>query len=153
MLETPHVALGVAIATNFPNPWIAIPLAFASHFVLDHVPHWNPHIFTETQKIGKPSKKSTAIVCVDVALALLLGSFFAYRALPNNSLAILILACSLTAVLSDLIKYPYYYLKFRSRWMVKWVKFERSMQVDTKTMFWGVVTQLTVIAASIWWTV
>ena len=47
MLETPHVAVGAAIAASIPNPLIAIPLAFASHFALELVPHWNPHLNTE----------------------------------------------------------------------------------------------------------
>jgi len=151
MLETPHVAVGVAIATKFPNPWIAIPLAFASHFVLDKVPHWNPHLYTETQKHGKPSGSSTAVAVVDIGASLLLGGGFAFKALPNTQLSILILACSFASVLSDVIKYPYYYFHLRQKWLVAWVNFERSMQVDTKSMFWGLTTQALVIAASLWW--
>jgi len=151
MLETPHVAVGVAIATKFPNPWIAIPLAFASHFVLDKVPHWNPHLYTETQKHGKPSNSSTAVAVADIGASLLLGGVFAFKALPNSQMAILILACSLASVASDVIKYPYYYFHLRQKWLVSWVNFERSMQVDTKSIFWGLVTQGLVIAASLWW--
>jgi hypothetical protein len=151
MLETPHVAVGVAIATKFPNPWIAIPLAFASHFVLDRVPHWNPHLYTETKKTGKPSKKSTTIALIDIGMALILGSAFAYAALPDRGMALLILACSLFSVLSDAVKYPYYYLKIRSKFMVAWVNFERSLQVDTKGVFLGIFTQVVIIIASVWW--
>ena len=151
MLETPHVAVGVAIATKFPNPWISIPLALASHFVLDKIPHWNPHLYTETQKLGKPSKKSTAIALVDIGSALVLGSSFATSALPDAGMAILILACSFSSVAPDVIKYPYYYFRLRPKWLVSWVKFERSMQVDAKSQFWGIVTQVLVIAASLWW--
>lgn len=151
MLETPHVAVGIAIATKFPNPWIAIPLAFASHFVLDKVPHWNPHLYTETQAAGHPSEKSTIIASVDIALSFILGSAFAYRALPNTNLATLILACSFASVASDIIKYPYYYFHLRQKWLVAWVNFERSLQTDTKSIFWGLVSQSLVIAASLWW--
>jgi hypothetical protein len=151
MLETPHVAVGIAIATKIPNPWISIPLAFASHFVLDKIPHWNPHLYTETQKTGKPSKQSTIIAIADISASLILGSAFAYNAIPNTQMAIVILACSFASVLSDVIKYPYYYFHLRQKWLVTWVKFERSMQVDTKTVFWGVLTQLTTIAASLFW--
>ena len=59
MLETPHVAVGAAIAVAIPNPYLAIPLALASHMILDHTPHWNPHFYTETKKFGKPTQKST----------------------------------------------------------------------------------------------
>jgi len=151
MLETPHVAVGVAIASKFPNPWIAIPLAFISHFALDKVPHWNPHLYTETQKTGKPSNGSTAVAVIDIGCSLILGSGFAIRALPNQNLAILILACSFASVLSDVIKYPYYYFHLRQKWLVTWVNFERSIQVDTKSIFWGITTQAFVIGASLWW--
>ena len=152
MLETPHVAVGIALASKFPNPWIAVPLSLASHFVLDKIPHWNPHLYTETQKLGRPSKASTTFALVDILAAFTLGSAFAYNSLPNSQMAVLILACSLSSVLSDVIKYPYYYFKaFRPKWLVWWVNTERSMQVDTKSPFWGIVTQALVIVASFWW--
>lgn len=151
MLETPHVALGVAIASKFPNPWIAIPLSFISHFALDKVPHWNPHLYTETQKDGHPSVKSTCTAVIDIGAAFILGSGFAYMALPDTRKAALILACSFASVLSDVVKYPYYYFHWRQKWLVAWVNFERSMQVDTKSIFLGLLTQGAVIAASIWW--
>ena len=66
-------------------------------------------------------------------------------------MAILILACSFASVLSDVIKYPYYYFHLRQKWLVNWVNFERSIQVDTKSVFWGLVTQGLIIAASFWW--
>lgn len=150
MLETPHVAVGVAIATKIPNPFIAIPLAFLSHFVLDKIPHWNPHLYTETKRMGKPSAKSTTIAIFDIGAAFVLGSFFAYKALPDTKMSILILVCSFASVLSDVIKYPFYYFKFRPKWLVKWVNFERSLQVDTNA-FWGLINQALVIGASIWW--
>ena len=152
MLETPHVAVGVAIASKFPNPWVAIPLSLASHFILDKVPHWNPHMYTETKKFGRPAKSSTTLALIDIGVAFVLGSSFAYSALPNYNLAILILACSLSSVLSDVVKYPYYYFsKFRPKLLVRWVNFERSMQVDTKSPFWGIVTQVVVTLAAFWW--
>ncbi|HJY98381.1 MAG TPA: hypothetical protein VJ227_01565 [Patescibacteria group bacterium] len=151
MLETPHVAVGVAIATKFPNPFVAIPLAFASHFVLDKIAHWNPHLYTETQKQGRPSKKSTVIASFDIGAAIILGSSFTYAALPDLRLALLILACSFASVASDVVKYPYYYLHLRQNWLVSWVKFERALQVNSKSVFWGMVTQILIIAASLWW--
>lgn len=151
MLETPHVALGVAIASKIGNPWIAIPLSFVSHFALDRVPHWNPHLFTETEKNGKPSVVSTKIAIIDIASALLLGLLFAFNSLPDWRKTLLILACCLASVASDAIKYPYYYLGLRQKWLVKWVKMERSIQVDTKSVFWGLATQILIILTSFFW--
>src|SRR5262245_29781011 len=41
MLSTPHLLVGAAIVKVIPDPAISLPLAFASHFVLDSIPHWD----------------------------------------------------------------------------------------------------------------
>ena len=40
MIGTNHLATGAVIALAVHNPLLALPLAFASHFVLDSVPHF-----------------------------------------------------------------------------------------------------------------
>lgn len=150
MLETPHVAIGAAIATKIPNPIIAIPLAFLSHFVLDKVPHWNPHIITETKKFGHPTKKSTTIIIVDCVIALTLGSIIAYNTLPNINMAISVLLCSFASILPDLVEFPYFYFKRRDKFYTVWSSFQKSLQSDT-TPFWGLLTQLITIFAAIIW--
>lgn len=150
MLETPHVAVGAVIATKIPNPLIAIPIAFLSHFILDKVPHWNPHIITETKKFGRPTLKSTNIIIVDCTLALVLGSAIAYQALPNINMAISIMLCSFASILPDLIEFPYFYFKRRDKFYTVWSSFQKSIQNDT-TPFWGLLTQLITIFASILW--
>lgn len=150
MLETPHVFVGAAIAVAVPNPFIAIPLAFASHFILEMVPHWNPHLNTETQKFGQPTRRSTVITSIDSTLALASGSFIAYKSVPDIHQAILILACCFFAVLPDVLEGPYFFLKMRTNWIKKWIAFQKSLQCDT-TAFWGLLTQAIVIAAVILW--
>ncbi len=150
MLETPHVFIGAAIASKFPNPLVAVPLAFASHFILETIPHWNPHLNTETQKYGAPTRRSTIITAVDSTLALASGSFIAFQALPNIGQAILILACSFAAVLPDVMEGPYFFLKQRASWIKKWLAFQKSFQSDT-TPFWGLLTQAVTILAVIFW--
>lgn len=151
MLETPHVAVAAAIATKIPNPYIAIPLALASHFVLDRIPHWNPHFYTEMKKHGKPTKDSTMIAVADSFMALGLGLIVAGRALPNTTQFLIIVIACFASVAPDQIKAPFFFFKdLRKGWLKKWVTFERSLQVDAP--FWpGVATQITVIAASLWW--
>jgi hypothetical protein len=150
MLETPHVVVGAAIATKVVNPALALPLALASHFILDKVPHWNPHLYTETQKLGHPAKKTTSIAILDVGIALVTGLFIASKFSGDLGKVILILACCLISVLPDLIKWPYYYLGKRWKLLTKWVLFERSIQVNAT--FWpGLFSQGLIIASGIWW--
>lgn len=150
VLETPHVVVGAAIATKVVNPVLAIPLAFGSHFVLEKVPHWNPHLNTEKNKYGKVTKKSTRIVALDVTLSLLLGTFIAYQAMPNTALAITILASCFASVLPDVIEGPYFFLGMESEFIKKWIKFQKSLQVDT-TILPGLTTQVATIIAAFWW--
>lgn len=150
MLETPHVAIGAAIATKIPNPFLAIPLAFLSHFVMEKVPHWNPHLVTETKKYGMPTKKSVVIIAFDVALALVLGTYIASQALPDKAHAATIMFASFASVLPDLIEAPYFFLKMRNKFLKSWLTFQKSLQVDT-TPFWGLLTQVITIAAVFFW--
>jgi len=150
MLETPHVAVGAAIASKIPNPFIAIPLSFISHFVLDKVPHWNPHIFFETKKYGMPTQKSITIIAVDTTVALVTGSVIAWQAMPNTGHAVTILVASLAAVLPDLVEAPYFFLKIRNKTLKNWLDFHKSLQTDT-TLLWGLLTQFLLIAGAILW--
>ncbi len=149
MLETPHVAVGAAIAVAIPNPFIAIPLAFASHFILDMTPHWNPHSYTEVQKYGQISINTKTLALIDVGLALTTGFFIASHVLPSQSHFITIILASFAAVLPDVSKSPYFLLGMRDGIIKKWVDFERSLQVET-TFAVGMTVQLLIIAASLW---
>ena len=150
MLETPHVAVGAAIATKIPNPWIALPLAFASHFVLEKIPHWNPHINTELKKNGKLSSNSKAVIATDVVLALFTGFTIANQALPNTAHFWTIIFASFFAVLPDLIEGPYFFLGVKNKFLNAWVKFQKSLQADTDILP-GLATQLATFVAAIAW--
>jgi len=150
MLETPHVIVGAAIASKITNPLLSIPISFVSHFVLEKVPHWNPHLNSETEKYGKPTKKSTIIAAFDVTTSLIVGSFIAYRAYPNVLQTINILACCLMASLPDIVEGPYFFLGFRDKTLKKWIEWQKSIQIDTKFIP-GIISQLATILASLYW--
>lgn len=150
MLETPHVVVGAAIATKIPNPLVAIPLAFASHFVLEKVPHWNPHLNTEKKKFGKVTKQSTRIVIVDTAISLTLGLYIASRTLPDTAHFATILAACFFSVLPDVIEGPYFFFNVKNKFIEKWIAFQKSIQIDAEIIP-GVITQIATIAASFWW--
>jgi len=151
VLETPHVVVGAAIAYNVANPALALPLALGSHFILDSISHWNPHTYTETKKFGKPARNSTIIATLDSFAALGTGIFIASMVLPDMNRFFFIIAACFLAVLPDVSKAPYYYLKNRNHYLKRWVEIERSIQVETKNVFLGVATQIGVIIAGLWW--
>jgi hypothetical protein len=102
------------------------------------------------KKYGKVTKKSTQIVMLDIVLAFAVGSFFAYRALPDTVHATTILAASFASVLPDVIEGPYFFLGLKSKFLSKWLAFQKAIQNDT-TVAWGLLTQgLTIITAFLW---
>jgi hypothetical protein len=149
VLELPHVAVGAAIATKVVHPALAIPLSFGSHFLLEKIPHWNPHLNTEKKKYGKITPQSTKIVIVDSTLSLALGVYVASQALPNTAHAITILLSCFAAVLPDVIEAPYFFLNWKSKIIEKWIAFQKSIQSDT-TVIPGLATQFATLIAALW---
>lgn len=150
MLETPHVAVGAAIATKVVNPVLSIPLALASHFVLEKVPHWNPHLNTETQKFGRVTAKSTRIVITDVLASIAIGGYFASRFLPDYKKSLIVIIACLVSVLPDVIEGPYFFLHMRNKIIEKWIYFQKSLQNDAP-LIPGLLTQALVLAFCFWW--
>ncbi len=150
MLETPHVVVGAAIASSVVHPALAIPLALGSHFVLETIPHWNPHLNRETDRFGKPTAKTTAIVIADATVALLIGGSIAYRALPNTALALTILFACFASVLPDLAEAPYFFLGVRKQFIKNWISTQKKLQADAN-IWVGLLTQAIVIAVGLWW--
>ena len=150
MLETPHVAVGAAIASQIPNPLISLPLALASHFILEKIPHWNPHLNTETEKYGRPTLKSTLITAVDSTLALTLGIFIASRFLPDLPRTFTILSACFISVLPDVVEGPYFFLGVRNQIIKRWIAWQKSIQIDASPLP-GLATQsITILAALCW---
>lgn len=150
MLETPHVIVASAIAYKVGNPYLAIPLSFVSHFVLETVPHWNPHIMTEMKKFGEITKKSKLIIACDVILAFFSGFYIASTVLPNTGLFWTIIFSSFFGVLPDLIEAPYFFLKWKNSFLNWWIKGQKAIQSDANPIP-GILTQaITIFAAVVW---
>jgi len=150
MLETPHVIVGAAIASKVGNPYLAIPAILASHFLLDRVPHWNPHLNTELKKYGAVTKRSATIIIVDLLLAGLSGIAIASTSLPDINQFGYILLGGFLGILPDVIEGPYFFLKWQPGLLKKWVRFQKSIQVDVSPVF-GLTTQVVTIVASFVW--
>ncbi|MBI2007207.1 MAG: hypothetical protein HYS83_00660 [Candidatus Blackburnbacteria bacterium] len=151
MIELPHTIVGAAIAVKVGNPALALPLALASHFVLDPIPHWNPHLYTELKKDGRVSKNSKLFMVGDVLLSLAAGLFIAFQMLPNIALFITVILGAFVAVFPDVIKAPFYLFGVKNPLLVRYVNAERSIQGETNIPAFGLFTQLLVVVAGFWW--
>lgn len=149
MLSTPHVAVGAAIAVAIPNPLISIPLAIGSHFLLDSLPHWNPHMNTDLKKYGKVTSRNTNIVIADSVTALLLGSVVAYSYIPDTARSLAILLTCFSAVLPDLVEAPHYFMGHRNELVNKYIAWQKSIQFDVAPVP-GLAVQAIVILVSLW---
>jgi len=144
MLELPHTLVGATIATQIANPLLALPLALASHFVFDLIPHWNPSLYTETKKLGKPTWQTNAIITIDVILSLIMGFFVALRFWPDTGRIFLVIAACFLAVLPDLVEAPYFYLGVKNPALKKFIAFQHKHQAKAKIIP-GLLTQLATI--------
>jgi len=147
MLELPHTVVGATIATKIPNPLISLPLAFLSHFLLDLIPHWNPSLYSETKKFGKPTQRSTQFVVLDTILSLGVGFFIASRALPNINQAIIIVLACFTSVVADVVEGFYFFLGIRTKFLENFIKFQHRYQ-GKAPIIPGIIIQVVVIFVS-----
>ena len=128
MLELPHTLVGAAIASRIPQPHIALPLAFISHFLFDLIPHWNPSLYQETKKYGRPTKKSTKIVIIDTSVSLLAGFLIASRFWPDWQRMVLIILACFAAVVPDVVEGFYFFLGIRSKFLINLIEFQHRHQ-------------------------
>lgn len=150
MIELPHTIVGAAIATKIGNPHLALPLALASHFVMDMVPHWNPHLNKEVKEHGKVTKLTTYIVTIDVILSLVAGFLIAGKALPDTGKFLIVIAGCFLAVLPDVAEGPHFFLSQKWRPVKKLVEFQSKIQFNVPIIP-GLISQALVIGAALWW--
>ena len=142
--------MAAAIAYKAGNPALALPLALGSHFVLEKVPHWNPHLNTEKKKYGKLTPTTQKIILVDSLVALASGFFLASRVLPDTGRFLIILSCCFLSVLPDVAEAPYFFWDYQNKFIMKLHKFQKSIQSDTNVIA-GLSLQAATIFAAFFW--
>lgn len=150
MLSTPHVIVGAAIATKIHNPILALPIAFCSHLVLEMVPHWNPHLNTEMRTHGRLTKQTMIIIVADTAIAAASGLFLAVTFGGSTMQTLNILGCSVAAITPDIMEAPYFFLHKKNKFLMMWLKFQKSLQSDAEVIP-GLATQVMTMGLTLWW--
>lgn len=136
MLTVPHTLVGVAIVSHLNNPYLSLPLAFLSHYLLDMIPHWN----------WRPELKPFSLlgIFLDGSLSMALLFFFVGRA----ETPYLVLAGGLLPMVVDVFDVPYYFFGWRGFWE-KYVEFNRRYQGRARV--WpGLLTQLLLTNLALW---
>lgn len=150
MLELPHTIVGAAIAAKVGNPALALPLALASHFIVDALPHWNPHLNRELKEHGRVTSRTTAFVAIDVVGSLIAGFTIASTVLPNITHFWVVILGAFLAVLPDVVEAPYFFLRKEYAFVGRLIAFQKSIQNDTLPLV-GLTTQAVLVAAALWW--
>lgn len=150
VLELPHTVIGATIAYKIGNPYLSLPLALLSHFALDLLPHWNPHLNTEIREKGKLSRKTQIIIVGDVVLSVVAGVAIASLALPDKMAFTYIILGAFLGVLPDVVEGPYFFLKMNLPFVDKLMKFQKMIQNDAAP-FLGLLTQVILISLCVWW--
>jgi len=149
MLATPHILAGAAIGASSRRPWLGISLAFASHFVLDFLPHIDSHGLFGA-KIGGPTAGEVISASVDVLVGVVLMLALVGRR-PGQRW---ILAAAFAAIVLDLVdNVPPWGAWFRAWSGTAWLSvFHHSIQHNLPRAQWpaGIALQLPVIGLAGW---
>jgi hypothetical protein len=137
MLETPHSLLGAAVGGATGNPFLAAPVAAASHFAGDILPHWNP-------SWPFRGKLTYAFVIADfvLALALVVAFWFIFPDRPEVAVG------AFFGCLPDIILGIRY--TFNVRWLQGYERAHGAIHNEVSPLH-GIWPQTVVSLLSIWY--
>ncbi|KKU63033.1 MAG: hypothetical protein UX87_C0036G0002 [Candidatus Amesbacteria bacterium GW2011_GWA1_47_16] len=129
MLELPHVIVAAAMFKTLPAP-LALPASLASHFVLDMLPHWNPHVNREITRHGHILPLSQKIIYLDLVLAVFFSLVYSIFFTSGLAGMYTSLSCSLMSVLPDVLQFPYYFAGVKHPLITGLIAFQKKHQFD-----------------------
>lgn len=136
MTATAHALIGASLAVKITNPYLGIPLAIASHFAADLIPHWDAGT--------NHKKKSRNRLLAEATLDVLLGFALVFLLFGNMVDPLYLWAMVIAAQLPDWVEAPSFMLGWHVppfSWM-DWLghKLQTRMQLP-----WGLVTQVVIV--------
>ncbi len=150
MTATAHALVSAAIARAVPNPYLAIPLAITSHFIMDAVPHWD--IGTDWRSRSKTMTGALAIGETVFGITL---AYFLFRGKVETPL---LLSCIIAGELPDWLEAPWYIFFAKNKhtgvskkagfWeSLSYRIYHRENMVHSKTdLPFGLITQVIAVA-------
>ena len=107
MTGSNHVVAGALIGAVVVQPVVAVPVALASHFIMDALPHYG-----DNNKSTWLNRHFDYVLAVDATITLsFLITLLAIQ--PTNW--VLMLACAVIAVLPDVVWLPHYLADMRGQ--------------------------------------
>jgi len=100
MMAVSHLLAGGAVGQAHKHAWLTLPLAFASHFLLDAVPHVDVHVL-----FGNPRSALTPIEIIAAAGDVLLGLALLMWLSRGHPRAALLWAGAFLGLLPDILQH------------------------------------------------
>lgn len=143
MTATGHALIGTVIAAKVGNPVLAIPIAVASHFLADALPHWD----TGTNKLKKSKRLFFFESILDVLLGFVLSWLLITWVFPSTNLSYAFLII-IMAQLPDWLTAPYLFFNMKVFPFANIYHFQKKF--DTRLgLPWGFVNQVAAVLALI----
>lgn len=139
MTATSHAVIGTIIATKIGNPVLAIPIAIASHFLADIVPHWD----TGTNHKEKNTTRFIIESFIDVTFSFILSFILINLFFPTTSISYAFFIIIISQ-LPDWITAPYLFFKVKIPLFVWTYHFQRKFN-NRLDKPWGIITQVAVL--------
>ncbi|MBI3283157.1 hypothetical protein HYZ70_03735 [Candidatus Curtissbacteria bacterium] len=132
MTATAHALIGASIAVKITNPIVGIPLAIASHFLADLIPHWDAGT--------NHRQKSLARLRLEAAVDVTVGFLLTFAVFRNLVDPVYLFTMVVAAQLPDWLEAPSWMFGIKVppfSWM-DWLghKLQSRLQLP-----WGLVTQ------------
>jgi hypothetical protein len=122
MFLTTHAAAGVLISHYVQDPYAVFGLSFASHFVLDFIPHGDENLYHDEEwKLLKKFKRPVLINLAD--LAGLLGVVMFAINNPGDTTSRLMMIGIIGSILPDFLSHLFPVIHERMSWLflVRWL--------------------------------
>jgi len=143
MLSLAHSATGAYIATSIPNPFLAIPLIFLSHYLEDWIPHWDVGTGLSSGK----RKKSTAIALELLDLALTVALIYWLWQSGSNTLNTSAWWGAFVGIVPDFMEAPRNFWKWEPGFLKPFNEVHGWFHHSTPNVAFGLAPQLITLIA------
>ncbi len=141
MLSIAHAITGAFIADTLPSPWLFIPLALASHFILDHVHHYDAG--TGLHEGKRKLYVAAVFAFLDLVGAAVLLALI-WRQTPTHFTWQIWLA-AFVAILPDILESTELFFHRPLKILQPLYSFHEYIHRSTKNPFWGILTQVILV--------
>ncbi len=122
MFLTTHAAAGIFLSQQFDNPSLVFATSFASHFILDFIPHGDEHLYHDHEwKILKKFKRPIIINSIDLLGLVAIIIWAMYQ--PGDTTGRLMMVGIVGSILPDFLSYlfPVLHQRLSWLWLVRWL--------------------------------